>query len=70
MVVIVEYADDIQQGGFPGPGCAHDRDQLPGLDIHVDPAQHMQRLVAHGIGLVNILQVQHAVSLADEFAAS
>ena len=42
---------------------AHDRDQLPGLDIHIDPAQYMQGLVAHDVGLMNILKMQHVVSI-------
>jgi len=40
--IVIEQAEDIQQGGFAGTGGAHDGDELTRLDVHVNAAQYPQ----------------------------
>ena len=42
-VVVVEDSEYVEQGGFPGARCTHDRDKLTLLDRKVHIFQHMQR---------------------------
>ena len=36
----VVHAEDVQQRGLAGAGRPHDRDELAGLDVERDAAQH------------------------------
>ena len=37
----VEAAEQIHQGGFSGPGCAHDGEILPLRDVEIDPSKRI-----------------------------
>ena len=43
-VVIVQDAQDIEEGGLAGAGGAHDGHELPAFDGEVDALEHVQRL--------------------------
>ncbi len=51
----VEAADEVHQRGFAGAGGAHDGDVLVVADAEVDAAQGVDLLVAHLVGLPEIV---------------
>ena len=52
-VVVVEDAEDVEQGRLARTGCAHNRHQFATSNLEVDVFEHMQRYHA-GVGLVYI----------------
>ncbi len=51
----VEAADEVHQRGFAGAGGAHDGDVLVVADAEVDAAESVDLLVAHLVGLPEIV---------------
>jgi hypothetical protein len=51
----VEAADEVHQRGFAGAGGSHDRDVLVVADAEVDATQGVDLLVAHLVGLPQIV---------------
>jgi hypothetical protein len=50
----VQAADEVHQRRLAGPGRPHDGDVLAALDGHVDPAERMNLLGAHDVGLPEV----------------
>ena len=44
----VQQTQDVEQGGLPGAGGAHEREPLPGAELEVDAVQDLQPSLAHG----------------------
>ena len=53
-IVVIQYTQDIQQGGFPRSGSPHNRHKLPLPDFQIHPFQHMERL-AVVVGFMDVL---------------
>ena len=51
----VETADQVHQGRFARPGRSHDRDVLAALDLDIDAGNGVDLLVAHDVGLPEIV---------------
>jgi hypothetical protein len=58
-VVVVENAQNVEQGALTRPGRAHDRHQLTALDPQIHVAQHVQRSLAAAIRLIELLETDH-----------
>ncbi|HZJ63115.1 MAG TPA: ATP-binding cassette domain-containing protein [Kofleriaceae bacterium] len=58
-VVIVEDAQDVEQGRLARPRRTHDRDELAVGDLELDVAQHVEAVSADAIVLVDLLEAQH-----------
>src|SRR5438270_8895350 len=50
----IQASENVHDGRLPGPGRAHDRDKIPGLDREGHPAQGVDVRFAHAIRLHQI----------------
>src|SRR5262249_16973915 len=60
----VESADEVEQRGLAGAGRPHERDEVPARDVEVHPVQHLDRLAAPPVALVDaaaLHEVRHQV---------
>src|SRR5690606_9479574 len=52
----IEATDDVEQGRLARARLAHERDQLAGLDVEADAAQHLRLAGALAIALGDVAQ--------------
>ena len=52
----IEAADQVHQGRFAGARRPHDRDVLAALDLDIDAGDRVDHLVAHDVGLPDIVR--------------
>ena len=64
-VVVVEDAEDVQQGRFARTRGSHDRHQFAFSDFEVDALQHVKRRTVV-IGFVDVFQFDHNPSASGE----
>ena len=65
----IEQADDMHEGGLAGTGGPGDGDVLPRRDLEGDATQGIHRGVAHGVGLVHVVKLDHQRRRSSAFCA-
>ena len=60
---LVEAAENIHEGGLAAAAGSHDRNELPALDLHADPAQRMHACFAQVIVFVDIVDLNDDVAI-------
>ena len=57
-VVVVEDAENVEQGGFSTARCAHNAHKFAVFDVEVDAFEHVQRLTGI-VGLMDVFEMKH-----------